>query len=83
MRSGKIDILDRWESGGQAKVSVQVKSEDELLMLQAQAMSLGICAKIIHDAGRTQIASGSATVLGVGPGPKSMVDQVTGSLKLL
>jgi peptidyl-tRNA hydrolase len=52
-------------------------------MLQAQAMSLGLCARIIHDAGRTQIASGSATVLGVGPAPRSMVDQVTGGLKLL
>lgn len=52
-------------------------------MLQAQAISLGLCAQIIHDAGRTQIASGSATVLGVGPAPKSMVDQVTGHLKLL
>jgi PTH2 family peptidyl-tRNA hydrolase len=76
-------MLRRWEYWGQAKVTVQVKSEDELLMLQAQAMSLGLCAKIIHDAGRTQIASGSATVLGVGPGPKSVVDQVTGHLKLL
>ena len=68
---------------GQAKVAVQVKSEEELELLQAQAMSLGLCARIIHDAGRTQIASGSATVLGVGPGPKSVVDQVTGGLKLL
>ena len=46
-------------------------------------MSLGICAKIIHDAGRTQIAAGSATVLGVGPAPKGKVDLVTGGLKLL
>ena len=76
-------ILKRWERIGQAKVTVQVKSEDELLVLQAQAMSLGLCAKIIHDAGRTQIASGSATVLGVGPGPRSVVDGVTGGLKLL
>lgn len=60
-----------------------MKSEDELELLQAQAMSLGVCAKIIHDAGRTQIASGSATVLGVGPAPKSVVDQITGHLKLL
>jgi peptidyl-tRNA hydrolase len=65
------------------KVSVQAKSEDELLTLQAQAMSLGLVAKVIHDAGRTQIASGSATVLGIGPGPKSVIDQVTGGLKLL
>lgn len=76
-------VLSRWERLGQAKIAVQVKSEDELLLLQAQAMSVGLCAKIIHDAGRTQIASGSATVLGVGPGPRSVVDQVTGGLKLL
>ena len=46
-------------------------------------MSLGLCARVIRDAGRTQIASGTTTVLGVGPGPKSVVDQVTGGLKLL
>lgn len=68
---------------GQAKVALQVKSEEELEMLQAQAMSLGLVAHIIHDAGRTQIASGSATVLGIGPAPKSVMDQVTGHLKLL
>ncbi|KAK5001590.1 peptidyl-tRNA hydrolase PTH2-domain-containing protein [Cryomyces antarcticus] len=76
-------ILKRWESYGQAKVALQVKSEDELEMLQARAVSLGLCAQVVHDAGRTQIASGSATVLGVGPAPKSMIDQVTGHLKLL
>ncbi|KAF4552766.1 Peptidyl-tRNA hydrolase-like protein 1 [Elsinoe fawcettii] len=76
-------ILQRWERYGQAKIAVQVKSEEELEALQAQAISLGICARIIHDAGRTQIASGSATVLGVGPAPESMVNQVTGGLKLL
>jgi len=76
-------VLKRWEHMGQAKVALQVKSEEELEVLQAQALSLGLVAHIIHDAGRTQIASGSATVLGIGPGPKSVVDQVTGGLKLL
>ena len=75
-------LLQRWERGGQPKIAVQVKSEDELTVLQAQAMSLGLCARVIHDAGRTQIAAGSATVLGV-LGPNSVVDQVTGQLKLL
>ncbi|KAF2224761.1 peptidyl-tRNA hydrolase PTH2-domain-containing protein [Elsinoe ampelina] len=81
--SSASTILQRWERYGQAKIAVQVKSEEELEILQAQAVSLGICARIIHDAGRTQIASGSATVLGVGPAPESMVNQVTGGLKLL
>jgi PTH2 family peptidyl-tRNA hydrolase len=76
-------LLRRWERTGQAKVALQVKGEEELELLQAQALSLGLVAHIIHDAGRTQIASGSATVLGIGPAPKSVIDQVTGSLKLL
>ena len=76
-------ILRRWQGGGQAKVAVQCRGEEELLTLQAQAQSLGLCARVIRDAGRTQIAAGSSTVLGVGPGPKSVVDAVTGSLKLL
>ena len=52
-------------------------------LLHAKAQSLGLTAEVIADAGRTQIASGSHTVLGVGPAPKSVVDLVTGSLKLL
>lgn len=75
-------LLKRWENNGQPKIAVQCKSEEELDTLQALAVSLGVCARIIHDAGRTQIAAGSATVLGI-LGPKSVVDQVTGHLKLL
>lgn len=76
-------VLKQWERRGQAKVALKVDSEDDMMMLQAQAVSLGLCAQVIHDAGRTQIASGSATVLGIGPAPKSEIDQVTGHLKLL
>lgn len=76
-------ILRRWERQGQAKIALQVQGEDELDTLQATAISLGLVAEVIADAGRTQIASGSHTVLGIGPAPKSVVDQVTGHLKLL
>lgn len=75
-------LLKKWENNGQPKIAVQCKSEEELETLQALAVSLGLCARVIHDAGRTQIAAGSATVLGL-LGPKSVVDQVTGHLKLL
>lgn len=43
--------------------------------MQAIARSLGLIAHSICDAGRTQIAAGSRTVLGIGPG-KSIVDDV-------
>lgn len=77
-----MSLLRKWESNGQPKIAVQAKSEEELDTLQALAVSLGLCARVIHDAGRTQIAAGSATVLGI-LGPKSVVDRVTGHLKLL
>lgn len=76
-------VLRRWERLGQAKIAVKCDSEAEMEELQATALSLGICAEVIHDAGRTQIAAGSATVLGIGPAPKSVVNAVTGHLKLL
>jgi len=76
-------VLKRWERGGQAKVALQVKSEEEIMALQARAVGAGLCARVVRDAGRTQIAAGSVTCLGVGPGPRSVVDGVTGGLKLL
>jgi PTH2 family peptidyl-tRNA hydrolase len=75
--------LRRWERNGQAKIAVQVKSQDEMIELMNKARSLGIIAEIIADAGRTQIKTGSLTVLGIGPARKSLVDMVTGHLKLL
>ena len=76
-------LLSRWSRHGQPKIVLQTSSAEELQLLQATALSMGLCANIVHDAGRTQIAAGSATVLGVGPGPKGVVDAVTGGLKLL
>lgn len=76
-------LLAHWERIGQAKVALRCDSEEELLLLQATAQSLNLCARTIQDAGRTQIAAGSTTVLGIGPGPVKLVNQVTGKLKLL
>lgn len=77
------NLVRSWETYGQTKIAVQGKCEDELLRLHAAAISLGVVAKIVHDAGRTQIAAGSATVLGIGPAPRSVIDQISGKLKLL
>jgi len=76
-------LLRHWERAGQTKITLCCDSEDEMLLLQAQAQSLSICARSIQDAGRTQIAAGSRTVLGVGPAPARLVHQVTGKLRLL
>jgi PTH2 family peptidyl-tRNA hydrolase len=51
--------------------------------IRALAMSLNLNFCVIKDAGRTQIAPGSKTVLAIGPGPASLINQCTGHLKLL
>ena len=79
----QASILKKWEQYGQAKVAVQVKGEEEMTELLRKARSMGVIAEFIVDAGRTQIDPGSRTVLGVGPAPKSVVDKITGHLKLL
>eukprot|EP00796_Vickermania_ingenoplastis_P010867 gene10867-7533_t len=62
-----------WRHMGYAKVVLQCPDEAEMMALPYY---------IIRDAGRTQIAAGSKTVIAVGPGPKSLVDTATGHLKL-
>ncbi|KAI3762338.1 hypothetical protein L1987_52766 [Smallanthus sonchifolius] len=74
--------LSRWEMCGQVKVVVKIESEDDMLELQKRAKSLSIPTHIVIDAGRTQIAPNSRTVMAV-LGPADMVDDVTGGLKLL
>ncbi|KAF7339833.1 hypothetical protein MVEN_01899900 [Mycena venus] len=72
-------LLRRWARTGYLKSVVRCSDEDELLLLQAQAQSLNLCARSIQDAGRTQIAAGSTTVLGIA-GPSILVEQVTEEL---
>jgi len=65
------NLVRRWEARGQTKIAVQLGGdggEAALEELLATAVSLGVVARVVHDAGRTQIAAGSATVLGLGPG---------------
>ncbi|KAI8388408.1 peptidyl-tRNA hydrolase PTH2-domain-containing protein [Radiomyces spectabilis] len=83
VKKNNPEMLKRWEQSGQAKVALKASSEDQLLELQAIAQSLNLPAQSICDAGRTQIAAGSRTVLGIGPGPVELINEVTGHLKLL
>lgn len=77
------EMVERWEhENGQAKITLQVPDQDEMDLLFAKAVSLGVNAYVVHDAGRTQIAAGSATVLGLGPAPKPVIDKITQDLKL-
>lgn len=77
------DCLKLWAASGQKKIAVRVKDEAELEHLQWEATKKGVNAYAVHDAGRTQIPSGTVTVLAVGPAAGKAVDAITGHLKLL
>uniref|UniRef100_A0ABI7Z4W9 peptidyl-tRNA hydrolase n=1 Tax=Felis catus TaxID=9685 RepID=A0ABI7Z4W9_FELCA len=76
------ELLKQWEYCGQPKVVVKAPDEETLVELLTHAKMLGLTVSLIQDAGRTQIAPGSRTVLGIGPGPADLIDKVTGHLKL-
>ena len=52
-----------------------------MLELEMAAKEIGLLTSIIQDAGRTQVAPGSKTVMGIGPGPIHLIDEVTGHLQ--
>ena len=56
---------------------------EQLRALEGEARARGVPAASIRDAGRTEVAPGTTTVLAVGPAPKADVDAITGHLKLL
>jgi len=75
--------LDGWEEGGQAKVVLRAQNEQEMLDLEEEARKEKLITYLVVDAGKTQVASGTNTVLAIGPGEVSEIDKVTGKLKLL
>ncbi|OCT92225.1 hypothetical protein XELAEV_18015281mg [Xenopus laevis] len=63
------ELLKQWEYCGQPKVVVTALDEDSFVELLSHAKQLGLT-----DTGCTQIAPGSHTVLGVGPGPANLIE---------
>ncbi|XP_016897186.1 peptidyl-tRNA hydrolase 2, mitochondrial isoform X2 [Cynoglossus semilaevis] len=76
------ELLKQWEYCGQPKVVVKAPDENTLIDLLSHAKDVGLPVSLIQDAGRTQVVPGSRTVLGIGPGPSDLIDDVTGDLKL-
>ncbi|XP_055334577.1 peptidyl-tRNA hydrolase 2, mitochondrial-like [Paramacrobiotus metropolitanus] len=76
-------ILQLWLSTGQAKVVLRGRDAKHLNDIEATCKASGLNAFLVHDAGRTELAAGTSTVLAVGPAEVQKIDTVTRSLKLL
>ena len=75
--------FNNWQTEGAKKAVVKVDCVDDFYPLKEKAKNLKIAAYLIEDAGHTEIPAGTKTVLGLGPAPSNIIDQVTGDLPLL
>ncbi len=74
--------LRAWELTGCAKIAVKCPTEEEMRTIFDKALAKGLPMYLVEDAGRTQIAAGSRTVLGI-LGPTYVFDDLTSHLKLM
>lgn len=72
-----------WTRTGQAKIAVKVEKESLIYEIEKKAKQAGLVTYLVEDAGRTQIAAGSRTVLAIGPAPTKSFEGLTSDLKLL
>lgn len=75
-------FLMNWEQFGETKIVLKGDNSAQLVDLAKKAEAASLPNYIVQDAGRTQIAAGSQTVLGI-IGKLDTVDSITGKLKLL
>ena len=71
-----------WERTGCAKIALKCPTTQELERVAAAAVARDIPMYLVVDAGRTQIAAGSRTVVGL-LGPTTVFEGVTDHLKLM
>ena len=75
-------VVRAWELEGSKKVVLKAESLEELLAIYDKATSLGLPCALIRDAGLTQLPPGTITALAIGPSEDSVLDRITGHLKL-
>ena len=82
LSSNKEAVKD-WRRDGQKKVVLKVSSEEDLYKYNQQAKDSGLVTALITDAGKTVIAPGTVTVLGIGPDDEEKINKITGELGML
>lgn len=82
MKSAK-DKVAEWRSQGQKKIVLKVKDEREMLKYMQLAKDEGLTTATITDAGKTVIAPGTKTCVGIGPDDEERIDSITGELPMM
>ena len=80
--SSNKKLIDSWRKQGMKKIALKVENEEELLKYLKKAEDAQITFSLITDAGHTEIEPGTKTCGAIGPAPESLIDKITGELKM-
>ena len=72
-----------WLDAGMPKIVLEAQDAAQLGDLFHRAAAANLPAYLVRDAGRTIIAAGTVTCLGIGPAPTKDIDPLTGMLPLM
>ena len=72
-----------WIQVGMPKIVADAADADALVQLEQRAKEQQIPACLVHGAGRTVLAAGTITCLGLGPAPADTIDALTRTLPLV
>ena len=75
--------VDNWLADGAKKVVLKVADLRELKKYAKLASKAGLVVSVIKDAGHTYFKNPTVTCAGIGPDGESVIDTVTGELKML
>jgi len=74
--------IQDWTAQGESTICLSVDSDEMLEAVLMSAISAGLVVSAQHDAGRTEVESGTRTCAAIGPDFNKKIDPVTRSLKL-
>lgn len=77
------EIVSKWRQEGAKKVVLKVQTKQELYEALQTAKDNNMPCSLITDAGKTVIAPGTVTALGIGPVQEDELDKFFDNLKLL
>ena len=74
-------MVQRWNESASRKVCLAVEDEAELEHFLQLVQEASLPFAVVQDAGLTEVAPGTVTVLGVGPGPRHTMDSLFRNLQ--
>jgi peptidyl-tRNA hydrolase len=76
-------FVQTWEAQGEPVIALAIEDDAKLEAILLQAVNAGLVVGVQHDAGRTEVEPDTRTCAAIGPASNSLLNPITGRLRLL